>query len=134
MTRVATRRYRSVLRVFADLFEPDQAGSLDAELAWCAGLLGAVRDGEVLGKRLAQTLTTLPSQGDVAPVSTQLDMYLATEQDSARQLLLRQTRSRRYLARPPLAGRLFRDDTFPHVPARALPGLRLPVRRAPPGQ
>jgi hypothetical protein len=28
-TRVATRRYRSVLRVFADLFDPDHATTLD---------------------------------------------------------------------------------------------------------
>lgn len=97
-TRVATRRYRSVLRVFADLFEPDQAASLDAELAWYAGLLGAVRDGEVLGRHLAQTLTTLPAQVDVGPASAQLDEYLAAEQAGARRSLLRQMRSKRYLA------------------------------------
>ena len=97
-TRVATRRYRSVLRVFAELFESEQAASLDAELAWYASLLGAVRDGEVLGKHLAQTLTTLPAQVDVAPASVHLAEYLAAEQDSARQVLLRQMRSKRYLA------------------------------------
>jgi CHAD domain-containing protein len=98
VTRVATRRYRSVLRVFADLFDPEQAKSLDAELAWYAGLLGAVRDGEVLGRHFAQTLSTLPAQIDVGPMSRQLDEHLAAEQDSARRSLLREMRSRRYLA------------------------------------
>ncbi len=97
-TRVATRRYRSVLRVFADLFEPDEAARLDAELAWYAGLLGAVRDGEVLSKHIAHTLSTLPAQVDVGPVSAQLEERLTAGQDSARRLLLRQMRSRRYLA------------------------------------
>jgi len=97
-TRVATRRFRSVLRVFADLFEPDEAASLDAELAWYAGLLGTLRDGEVLSRHVAQTLSTLPAQVDVGPMTAQLDEYLAAEQDSARRVLLRQMRSRRYLA------------------------------------
>jgi CHAD domain-containing protein len=124
-TRVATRRYRSVLRVFADLFEPDQAAALDAELAWYAGLLGTVRDGEVLTKHLAQTLGTLPAQVDVGPMTAQLDDYLAAEQDSARRLLLRQMRSRRYRAllatvdawqqRPPMT------DAAAH-PAKAVHG------------
>jgi CHAD domain-containing protein len=97
-TRVATRRYRSVLRVFADLFEPDEAARLDAELAWYAGLLGAVRDGEVLSRHIAYTLSTLPAQVDVGPMSAQLEEHLTAEQGSARRLLLRQMRSRRYLA------------------------------------
>lgn len=97
-TRVATRRYRSVLRVFADLFDPEQAASLDAELAWYAGLLGAVRDGEVLSRHVAQTLTALPAQVDIGAMAAQLDEHLVAEQESARRLLLRQMRSRRYLA------------------------------------
>lgn len=124
-TRVATRRYRSVLRVFADLLDPDEAAGLDTELAWYAGLLGAVRDSDVLGKHLAQTLTTLPAQLDGRPVSAQLEEYLAAEQDSARRLLLRQMRSRRYLAllatmdqwaeRPPMTEAAARASKTVHV-------------------
>jgi CHAD domain-containing protein len=97
-TRVATRRYRSVLRVFADLFDPEQASALDRELAWYAGLLGAVRDREVLSRHLAQTLASLPAEVDPAPAQARLDEYLAGQQGDAKRALLRQMRSKRYLA------------------------------------
>jgi CHAD domain-containing protein len=97
-TRVATRRYRSVLRVFADLFDPEQASALDRELAWYAGLLGAVRDREVLSRHLAQTLASLPAELDPAPARARLDEYLAGQQGDAKRALLRQMRSKRYLA------------------------------------
>ena len=54
-TRVAVRRYRTVLRVFDGLLAPG-AESLDRELAWYADLLGAVRDLEVTRQRLAITV------------------------------------------------------------------------------
>ena len=54
-TRVAVRRYRTVLRVFDGLLAPG-AESLDRELAWYADLLGAVRDLDVTRARLAITM------------------------------------------------------------------------------
>jgi CHAD domain-containing protein len=50
--RVATRRARSALRLFALLFAEEQKSALAAELGWIAGLLGAVRDLDVLTVRL----------------------------------------------------------------------------------
>jgi CHAD domain-containing protein len=50
--RTTSRRLRSALRVFEGLVEPDWAGRLEAELKWIAGLLGAVRDLDVLKARL----------------------------------------------------------------------------------
>src|SRR4051812_46009345 len=50
--RVAPRRFRSVLRVFADLFEPVWARHLDGELKWYAAKLGAVRDLQVMRTHL----------------------------------------------------------------------------------
>jgi CHAD domain-containing protein len=97
-TRVATRRYRSVLRVFADLFDPQLAATLDTELAWYAGLLGAVRDREVLRKHLDQSVASLPAQVTADPAAAQLDEYLAGQRDAARQTLSRQMRGKRYLA------------------------------------
>jgi CHAD domain-containing protein len=97
-TRVATRRYRSVLRVFADLLDPDHATTLDIELAWYAGLLGAVRDRDVLRKHLGQTLASLPPQVNADPAATHLEAYLTGQRDTARQALLRQMRGKRYLA------------------------------------
>jgi CHAD domain-containing protein len=46
--RVAVRRLRSTIRVFADLFDAEQAARLEEELVWWAGLLGKVRDMDIL--------------------------------------------------------------------------------------
>jgi CHAD domain-containing protein len=50
--RTSSRRLRSTLRAFQGLVETDWANRLDAELKWIAGLLGAVRDLDVLKERL----------------------------------------------------------------------------------
>ncbi|HEX7166088.1 MAG TPA: CYTH and CHAD domain-containing protein [Acidimicrobiales bacterium] len=46
--RVATRRLRADLRTFRDAFDGDAAESLRTELRWFAGVLGGVRDADVL--------------------------------------------------------------------------------------
>ena len=51
--RVAIRRLRSTLKVYAPLFDPDASAALEAELVWFAGLLGEVRDRDILRQRLA---------------------------------------------------------------------------------
>ena len=45
--RVATRRLRGVLRMFAPVFHEEAAGRVAEELRWLAGVLGAVRDLDV---------------------------------------------------------------------------------------
>lgn len=50
--RTTTRRLRSELRAFRRLVEPEWIGPLEAEMKWLAGLLGAVRDLDVLMVRL----------------------------------------------------------------------------------
>lgn len=97
-TRVATRRYRSVLRVFADLFDHDRAATLDAELAWYADLLGQVRDREVMRGHLDRSLAALPSEIVLGPVAADIDQRLLREQLTARTALDRAMRGRRYLA------------------------------------
>jgi inorganic triphosphatase YgiF len=62
--RVAARRIRSGLKVFAPLVEPDWADGLRGELAWIAAELGEMRDREVLEERLLTHLAELPA---VAP-------------------------------------------------------------------
>lgn len=57
-SRVAVRRYRTVLRVFGELLAPG-VESLDTELAWYADLLGAVRDLDVTRTRL---VTAVPEE------------------------------------------------------------------------
>jgi CHAD domain-containing protein len=46
--RVATRRLRSELRVFAPILKTDETGQLDHELRWLGGNLGSVRDLDVM--------------------------------------------------------------------------------------
>lgn len=75
-TRVATRRYRSVLRVFADGFDPDATRHLDGELAWFASLLGSARDATVLRRHLDQQLDALPAEVVLGPVRTRLHREL----------------------------------------------------------
>ena len=50
--RVATRRSRFALKLFAGILPDGRADGLRAELAWIASLLGAVRDVDVLLARL----------------------------------------------------------------------------------
>lgn len=58
--RVATRRLRSDLRTFRSLVDPAWAAALRDELGWLAGILGAVRDGDVLLERMRRRATELP--------------------------------------------------------------------------
>lgn len=58
--RVAARRLRSGLRGFGPLVEADWAKHLRDELGWIAGELGAVRDTEVMIKRLDERAADLP--------------------------------------------------------------------------
>ena len=97
-TRVATRRYRSVLRVFGDLFDPDRAVAMDRELAWYAGLLGVVRDRQVLRRHLDESVSALPPEVVLGPVAASIDSHLHGEELAGRQALKRQLRSKRYLA------------------------------------
>jgi CHAD domain-containing protein len=60
-TRVATRRFRSVLRIFADLFPDEPRRRLDAELRWYAGELGAERDLQVMRGHLLAAAAELPA-------------------------------------------------------------------------
>jgi CHAD domain-containing protein len=114
-TRVATRRYRSVLRVFAELFDSERARALDAELKWYASALGAVRDLQVLGGRLRSALTELPNELVLGPVSARLEQTLHKELADAQRTLAKAMRSRRYLA---LLKELRAWDASPPVTAR----------------
>ncbi len=114
-TRVACRRYRSVLRVFADLFDPDQVAALDAELTWFAELLGAVRDTDVVRELLAGAVAELPSELVFGPVAELIEGHLQAQQDAALDRLLAAMSGSRYLAlraeltrwhrQPPFTGR-----------------------------
>ncbi len=67
--RVAARRLRSGLKVFAPLVDHEWATRLRDELSWIAAELGHLRDREVLEQRLLDDLAALPS-ADAAAAGT----------------------------------------------------------------
>src|SRR6185312_10495361 len=66
-TRVAIRRIRSTLRVFAKAFDRAAAGQLESELKWFAALLGDVRDCQVQRERFGEALDRLPDELILGP-------------------------------------------------------------------
>jgi CHAD domain-containing protein len=97
-TRVATRRFRSVLRVLAQEFDESRARSLEAELGWYAELLGGVRDCQVLRARLRSAVAALPPEAVLGPVAARIEESLATRERDARANLVRERNSERYRA------------------------------------
>jgi CHAD domain-containing protein len=97
-TRVAIRRLRSTIRVFAPLFEADQVDELETELVWYAGLLGGVRDLEVLSARLLAQVAELPSDFVLGPVAAQIDATLHTDRERHLSLVKEALDGDRYLA------------------------------------
>ncbi|MEO7261944.1 MAG: CYTH and CHAD domain-containing protein [Jatrophihabitantaceae bacterium] len=95
-TRVATRRLRAALRIFAPLFEVQPAARLQAELAWFAAELGEVRDREVLRSRLARAVDDLPAYLVVGPVAGRIDEVLLSELRQHADALLATMRDERY--------------------------------------
>lgn len=67
-TRVAMRRLRSTLRTFANYVDLPAAAWLEEELVWFAGLLGAVRDLDILAARLDARIAALPPELVLGPV------------------------------------------------------------------
>jgi CHAD domain-containing protein len=135
--RVGTRRLRSDLRTFRPVLDRDWVAGLREEAGWYAGLLGAVRDTEVLMERLEHQARSLPRE-DAAAV-TAVVARLAREREAGRQRLLDGMDSPRYVA---LLDRLTEaavepqfapddDDEGPRRPAAdALPALvRRPWKR-----
>jgi CHAD domain-containing protein len=99
--RVATRRLLAFLRAARSLVEEQWADDLRAELAWLGGLLGAVRDGDVLIERLRAEAGELDDPDREA--LEELFDALGAEREAARVELLAGLESDRYLE---LLGRL----------------------------
>jgi CHAD domain-containing protein len=139
--RVATRRLRSTLRTFSDMLEAAWTERLRAELKWLAGLLGAVRDADVLLAGLQHQLTTLPLP-DAEP-GRRLLGALAKERDAARKDLLAAMGGPRYAAllddlvaaaqAPPvlLSAARRAAEVLPSLVAKPLKRLRRMVRDLP---
>ena len=113
--RVAIRRLRSTLKVYAPLFDPDASAALDAELVWFAGLLGEVRDRDILRQRLTAQLAELPAEVVLGSVAAQIETTLLVERSHHQARVRDAMNSERYAAlmkliliwqtRPPLTKR-----------------------------
>ena len=95
-TRVAVRRLRSTVRVFAELFDQEQTAQLDAELVWWAGLLGAVRDMDILSVRLTGRLAELPPELVLGRVQATIETELGAQRRKAADAMLAGLDSERY--------------------------------------
>ena len=93
--RIATRHLRSDLHTFADLLDPSWNARIRDELKWLGGVLGAVRDTDVLSENL--TLQAEGSAPDDAPAFRALHAELLRQRDSARSELVRAIETVRYL-------------------------------------
>jgi CHAD domain-containing protein len=112
-TRVAIRRLRSTLRVFAKLLERS-VENVDDELKWYAGLLGEVRDCQVQRRRFREALAQLPAELVLGPVANRINTDLQSDQLQARTRVAEAMNSPRYLdllatlqrwrIQPPLSG------------------------------
>lgn len=93
--RVGTRRLRSYLRAYKRVFDADWVGPLSADLKWLAGVLGAVRDCDVLSIRLRHAADELPVKSD-RRVATDVLQRLSTQRDDAQRSLVEALQSDRY--------------------------------------
>lgn len=96
--RVATRRYRSVLRELGGVFDAERGAALDAELKWYASALGEVRDRQVLRSHLAMALADVPAELVLGPVAARISEMLGAEEADADAKLAKQMRTKRYYA------------------------------------
>jgi CHAD domain-containing protein len=94
--RVAVRRLRSTIRVFADLFDVEQAARLEAELVWWAGLLGKVRDMDILTRRQQALLAELPPELILGPVESTIQEELTVQRKQAMDEVLEALNCQRY--------------------------------------
>ncbi|MDF2824337.1 MAG: hypothetical protein K0R68_1745 [Mycobacterium sp.] len=95
-TRVALRRLRSTLRVFAPLFD-QQALALEDDLKWFAGLLGDVRDAQVQQGRFDEALEQVPDELVLGPVRARIRADLQAIELPARARAGTEMGSPRYL-------------------------------------
>jgi inorganic triphosphatase YgiF len=97
--RVAARRLRSGLRVFAPLVDHDWSSQLRDELRWVAAALGDYRDREVLLARLKRGIDALAVQWpdvDVSGARQLVERRLRAEMAEIRSSALAEMRSERY--------------------------------------
>ncbi len=94
--RVAARRLRSALTTYRSLVDAAAAERVSAELKWLGTTLGAARDLQVLGERLAGVIAAEPSELIVGPVSLRISEQIEQEFETARLAMLTALDDERY--------------------------------------
>lgn len=132
--RVASRRLRSILKVFGELFEADAVRDLRDELQWYATELGHARDAEVQKAKLLAQLDGLPAESVIGPVRARMESELeATHQQALARVAECLAEPRysalmsalgRWLAEPPLS-----PDAAGTVADRAIGMVDTAIRR-----
>jgi CHAD domain-containing protein len=95
--RVAARRLRSGLRVFAPLVDPEWSRHLRDELGWAASELGLSRDSEVLLARLDAHADEL-GEVDATLIHEHVDPLMQAKVEAGRAEALEAMRSERHVA------------------------------------
>ena len=96
--RVATRRLRSTLRTFGEIFPDDGIRWLAEELKWLSEILGQARDEEVVRDHLLANLAGLPAQLVVGPVGERIAGHFIPRQAAAHISVVAELDGDRYLA------------------------------------
>ena len=96
--RVAIRRLRSTLRTFTPVLDKASTRWLRDELGWLGGVLGPVRDADVLRLHLDELVESLPGDEILGPVKDEIDTHLAAVRQQALAEALEMMRSERYLS------------------------------------
>ena len=129
-TRVATRRLRSTLRVFAKLVDPARAAALDQELRWYAAQLGEVRDRQVLRARLDTMVDAVDDTLLLGPVKTRIDEELQSETRDRWHRLQEDLTGERYAGLLADVAQWVRQPPFTDAAARPARTIEKLVRRA----
>ncbi|MGV0069936.1 CHAD domain-containing protein [Mycobacterium colombiense] len=113
-TRVAIRRLRSTLRVFAKALDTSEIEGMESELKLFAGLLGDVRDCQVQRARFDRVLDGMPDELILGPVRSRIGSHFSAIELPAREDVSETMESERYQsmmtglrrwrAEPPVAG------------------------------
>lgn len=95
--RVTTRRLRSALDTVRTAFASEVAQPLRSELRWLGGLLGAVRDAEVMRERVLGALRTEPEHLAASSGARAAHEELRASYDAVREAMLVELDGERYV-------------------------------------
>jgi CHAD domain-containing protein len=131
--RVATRRLRSALRTFRELFDRAVTDPLRDELRWLGQALGEARDQEVMRDRLLAVIEKHPPELVIGPVVARLESELGGGYRASHRAAIEEMSGPRYFALLDALDKLRTEPPYTPLasdPAReVIPGLARKTRR-----